>query len=150
MASSTSPTGAPDGPDAIDIQHSGSRTNRRRAAGVCFLQGAVLGGFGLFYLVELARGEGSDAARVLTSALLILGFAAALAGLGRLWLGVSRWPVTPTVLWNVLLVPVTVSLAQAGAVVPAVLVGGGAAGGILSALAASGASAGANDDRGPR
>jgi hypothetical protein len=37
-----------------------------------------------------------------------------MALLARLWLGRSGWPGTPTVVWHALLIPVVVSMAQAG------------------------------------
>ncbi len=90
------------------------RRARRFAALVCLLEALVLAGFGVFYLVELAFGEGSDPMRVFTEALLVLLFAAGVGLLGRLWLGKSQWPAVPTVVWHVLLVPVAVSLFQSG------------------------------------
>ena len=65
-----------------------------------------------FYLYELAVGEGSDATRVVMSALLILVGAAGLALLVRGWLGEGSWPRTPTLVWSVLLLPVGVGLVQ--------------------------------------
>ena len=94
---------------------------RRLAALVCLVEALVLGGFGVFYLVEFALGEGSDPMRVLTAGLLILLFAAGTGLLARLWLGQSQWPATPTVVWHVLLVPVggrnTLNAAQAAEVI---------------------------------
>lgn len=98
------------------------RPARRLAALVCLSEAVVLAGFGIFYLVELALGEGSDPMRVLTAAILILLFAAGCAVLGRLWLGRSSWPATPTVVWHVLLVPVNVALFQSGQVLLGLLV----------------------------
>jgi hypothetical protein len=65
-----------------------------------------------FYLYELAAGEGSDATRVVMSALLILVGAAGLAALVRGWLGDGSWPRTPTLVWSVLLLPVGIGLVQ--------------------------------------
>ena len=48
------------------------------------------------------------------SALTILLGAAGLAALARGWLGDRRWPRTPTIVWDLLLLPVGVSLFQAG------------------------------------
>ncbi len=86
------------------------------AAAVCVVQAAVLGGLAVFYLVELVAGAGSDRTRVVTSAVLILVCAAGLAYLARLWWTGSRWSATPTIVWNVVLVPVAVTLLQAGQV----------------------------------
>ena len=90
------------------------RPARRVAALVCFAEALVMAGFVVFYAVELLRGEGSDQMRVLTAGVLILVFAVAVGLLGRLWLGQSRWPATPTVVWHVLLVPVAVGMFQSG------------------------------------
>ncbi len=54
---------------------------------------------------------------MLTSAVLILVFAVLLAVLARLWWTGSRWATTPTIVWNIVLVPVAVTLLQAGQVV---------------------------------
>ncbi len=99
-----------------------STGTRRTAAGtltaaLCLLHALVLTGLAAYYLVELTAGAGSDRARVLTSAVLILVFAVLLAVLARLWWTGSRWATTPTIVWNIVLVPVAVTLLQAGQVV---------------------------------
>ena len=88
------------------------RGPRRLAALLSGLQALTLAGFAVYYVVELALGEGSDAVRVLMSALLILVAAAGLGALARGWLGVAGWPRTPTIVWNVILLPVGISLIQ--------------------------------------
>lgn len=94
------------------------------AAACCVVHAGVLGGFGAFYVVELAIGGGSDPARVGVSAVLILLVAASLAVLGWLWWTGSRRPTVPTLIWNALLVPVAVGLAQSGQAVPSALLAG--------------------------
>ena len=89
-----------------------SRGPRRLAALLTGVQALALAGFAVYYVVELVLGEGSDAIRVLMSALLILVGATGLGVLARGWLGVSAWPRTPTIVWNALLVPVGISLIQ--------------------------------------
>lgn len=69
-------------------------------------------GFAAFYVYELVVGEGSDAARVLMSAVLILVGGGGLAALARGWLVGARWPRTPTLVWSALLVPVAFGLLQ--------------------------------------
>lgn len=87
----------------------------RLLAGVsCALQSLALLGFAAFYLYELSQGEGSDAGRVVMSAVVIAVGSVALALLSRGWFGESGWPRTPTIVWHLLLVPVGVSLVQAG------------------------------------
>ena len=89
-----------------------SRGPRRLAAALTGLQALVLVGFAAFYVYELAVGEGSDATRVVMSAVLILVGGLGLAALARGWLGGSAWPKTPTIVWSALLVPVGIGLVQ--------------------------------------
>jgi hypothetical protein len=89
-----------------------SRGPRRLAAALTGVQALALAGFAVYYVVELVLGEGSDATRVLMSALLILVAAVGLGVLARGWLGVAAWPRTPTIVWNVILLPVGISLIQ--------------------------------------
>jgi len=89
-----------------------SRGARRVAALLLGVQCLALVAVAAFYLYELAVGEGSDATRVVMSALLILVGAAGLALLAKGWLGGGSWPRTPTLVWSVLLLPVGVSLVQ--------------------------------------
>ena len=100
------------------------------------LQALALVGFAVYYVYELAIGEGSDATRVLMSALLILlgGVALALVALG--WVRGASWPRTPTIVWNVLLVPVGVGLIQGGRTVVGWTVVVVALGATLAALGA--------------
>lgn len=89
-----------------------SRGPRRLAALLTGMQALLLAGFAVYYVVELVLGEGSDATRVLMSALLILVAAAGLGALGRGWLGAATWPRTPTLVWNAILLPIGLSLIQ--------------------------------------
>ena len=89
-----------------------SRGPRRLAAALTGLQAAVLVGFAVFYVYELAVGEGSDATRVIMSALLILVGGVGLAALAKGWLGDATWPRTPTIVWSALLVPVGIGLVR--------------------------------------
>ena len=89
-----------------------SRGPRRLAAALTGVQAVALAGFAVYYVVELVLGEGSDATRVLMSALLIFVAAVGLGVLARGWLGVAAWPRTPTIVWNVILLPVGISLIQ--------------------------------------
>ena len=84
------------------------------AAALCGLQALVLLGFCAFYLWELVQGAGDDPTRVVMSIVLIAVFAVLLGVLGRGWLQGANWPNTPTIVWNVLLLPVAWSLFQAG------------------------------------
>lgn len=87
----------------------------RLVAGVlCAVQALTLVGFVVFYLVELVRGASDDPTRVVMSAVLIAVFAALLGLVARAWLRGANWPNTPTIVWNVLLLPVSWSLIQGG------------------------------------
>lgn len=89
-----------------------SRGSRRLVALLTGLQALTLAGFAVYYVVELTLGEGSEAVRVVMSALLILVGAVGLAILTRGWLGAASWPRTPTIVWNAILLPVGISLVQ--------------------------------------
>ena len=96
-------------------------TSRALAAAVCLLQALALVGFAGFYLVELVAGGASDAGAVAMSLALFLVVAAGLAYLARRWWTGSGAVTTPTVVWNILLVPVVVGLVQSGQLVLAVV-----------------------------
>jgi O-antigen/teichoic acid export membrane protein len=110
-------------PDARSDAHAGSpvegaareRDPYRLAAGLlCALHAVVLLGLVVFYFVELGLGASDDATRVVMSALLILVFAVLLGVLARGWLRGDNWPNTPTIVWNILLLPVAWSLVTGG------------------------------------
>ena len=69
-------------------------------------------------------------------ALLILVFAIGIGALARGWWSGANWPNTPTVVWNLLLLPVAWSLLQAGRGVVALLLAAVAVLGIVSAVRA--------------
>lgn len=114
----------------------GRDTARDVAAAVCALQALSLVGFVVFYLVELVQGAGDDPTRVVMSALLILVFAVGIGALARGWWRGASWPNTPTIVWNLLLLPVAWSLFQADRLVVALLVGVVAVVGIVAAVRA--------------
>lgn len=90
------------------------RTPAPVAAAALAVQVLVILAFSVFYAVELAQGLGDDGTRVAMS---IVVFVIGAAGLGALawalWRG-DAWPRTPAVMWNALLVPLAISLMQAG------------------------------------
>lgn len=100
------------------------------------LEGIVLLGFAGFFGYEIASGATDDATRGLTSGALILVFALFLLAMARGWARLADWPRTPTLLWNILLLPVAWSLLQSGRSLVAV---GVAAVAVLSVAAALGA-----------
>jgi hypothetical protein len=100
---STSPGAEPRG--GVTVAH--------RVAGVLtLLEGLALLGIVVFYVVEMVSGATDDLARAAVSAVLILIFGVALLALARAWFRADEWPKTPTVLWNVLLLPVAWSLRE--------------------------------------
>lgn len=94
------------------VPDASSRGPRRLAALLIGVQALALGGFAAFYVYELVIGEGSDATRVLMSALLILLGGLGLAAVTRGWLRDASWPRTPTIVWSALLLPVGWGLIQ--------------------------------------
>lgn len=127
-------------PGAARQDHRGHRRDpfRTIAAAVCLVQALALLGFCVFYLWELTQGASDDAVRVISSTVLIAVFGVALALLGRAWRRGDHWPNTPTVVWNVLLLPVSWSMAQSGHAGVAGLVAVVALLGIVAAVRARG------------
>lgn len=112
--------GAPAARAVVTLAHVSDATApgpRRLVAALVGVQALALVGFAAFYVYELVIGEGSDAARVLMSALLILLGGLGLAALTRGWLSDAAWPKTPTLVWSALLVPVGFGLVQGNQVV---------------------------------
>ena len=87
---------------------------RPLAALVCGIQGVVLLGFCAFYLYELVIGEGDDAARVVMSIALMALTGVALLAMARAWRSGGTWPRTPTILRNLLMLPVAWSMHGGG------------------------------------
>ncbi len=100
------------------------------------LEGIVLLGFAGFFGYEIASGATDDTTRGLTSGALILVFALSLLAMARGWARLADWPRTPTLLWNILLLPVAWSLFQSGRPLVA---SGVAAVAVVSVVAALGA-----------
>lgn len=132
----------PTSPSAAQPTPHGDRSPRARdvyrdlAAALSGAQALSLLGFVVFYLWELAQGAGKDAVLVVMSALLILVFAVGIGALARGWWRGDNWPNTPTVVWNLLLLPVAWSLFQAGRWVVALLLAVVAVVGIVAAVRA--------------
>jgi len=111
------------------------------AAVLSAAQGLLLLGFLAFYLYELVLGEGDDPGRVVMSAALMGVVGVALLAAARAWARAASWPRTPTIVWNLLLLPVAWSMW-----------GGGFWGAIpLASAAVVGVAAGlaAREDHGP-
>ncbi|QGN56757.1 hypothetical protein [Nostocoides sp. HKS02] len=101
-------------PGRLPAQPHGSSRDLMRtlAALVCAAEALTLVGFCAFYLYELTRGASADAGRAAVSALLIALVGVGLGVMARAWWRGAGWPNTPTVVWNVLLLPVALSLVQ--------------------------------------
>ncbi|CCH79452.1 conserved membrane hypothetical protein [Nostocoides japonicum T1-X7] len=129
-------------PDDVSQITRGTRRIRAIAALVCGVEAVALLGFCGFYLLEIARGEQDDTTRALMSAVLIALFAVALGFLAIQWVRSSPWVRTPTIVWNLLLLPVTWGLVQSGRVPVALAVGGVAIVGLGAAILAGDADGG--------
>lgn len=92
-------------------------------------------GFAGFYVYEIALGAEDSLTTALTSAALILIFGVALLLVARAWIRGQRWPRTPTLLWNVLLLPVAWSLRDSDQALIAAGVAALAVASIVAALA---------------
>ena len=125
-------------PDVRGPRPHPSRPDRARyaAAALCGAQGLVLLGFGGFSLYALGRSGAEDPTRVVMEVLLVALFAAGLVVLARAWRSGAGWPATPTLVWNVLLLPVAWGLVQGGRALLGLLLGVAAVAGVVSALLA--------------
>ena len=103
-----------------------------------FLEALVVLGFAGFYVYEMVTGATDDLTRAATSGALILVFGLALLALSRAWARASQWARTPTVLWNVLLLPVAWSLHESDRDAVALGVAAVAVASIVAAVASPG------------
>ena len=135
----TDPRSTPGGAAAsgADPQPVAPVTTAHRLAGVLTaLEGLVLVGFAVFYVIEMASGATDNLSRAAVSTVLIAVFAVGLLVLARGWFTPAGWPKTPTVLWNVLLLPVAWSLRDGDRPLIALAVGAVALTSIVAAVAA--------------
>ena len=99
------------------------------------VEGLILLAFAGFYVYEIALGAEDSLTTALTSAALIVIFGVALLVVARAWLRGQRWPRTPTLVWNVLLVPVAWSLRDSDQTLIAAGIAAVAVASIVAALA---------------
>jgi len=105
----TEPTHPTDRPSSASVPPRPSRA--ALIAGLLTLvEALIVLAFAGFYVYEIAIGAADSVTTALTSAALILIFGVGLLVVARGWLRGQRWPRTPTLLWNVLLLPVAWSL----------------------------------------
>ncbi|GAA1967729.1 hypothetical protein GCM10009817_04540 [Terrabacter lapilli] len=112
------------------------RGSHRAAGLLTLLEALVVLGFALFYAYEMVTGATDDLTRAATSGLLILVFGLGLLALARGWSRAADWARTPTLLWNVLLLPVAWSLHQSDRTPVGLAVAVVALASIVAALAA--------------
>lgn len=132
---STPDSSDPSGPASVPHREAAQRIWARVAAGISAVQGLALVGFAGFYVYEISQGAADDLGRAVMSCVLFVLFAWGLLAVARGWLRDLDWPRTPTIVWNVLLLPVAWSMSQADRPGIALALGGGA----LVAVAAAGA-----------
>ncbi|KUG59260.1 hypothetical protein AVL62_06135 [Serinicoccus chungangensis] len=109
-ASSPSSPGPEPGPRPLDPPTPRQRTAGRLAAGLVALEALVVTGFAVFYLVELALGEGQDLIVVIMSVVTMVVF---VIGLGYTSLGLLRRhprAQAPAIAFNFLMVPLGIAL----------------------------------------
>ncbi|HET8988549.1 MAG TPA: hypothetical protein VFN43_08580 [Humibacillus sp.] len=123
-------------PDPSPRHRAAVTVAHRLAGALTLLEGLVLVGFVVFYVVEMVSGATDDLARAAVSAVLILVFGLGLLALARGWFRADDWPKTPTVLWNALLLPVAWSLREGDRGQVALAVGAVALASIVAAVAA--------------
>jgi hypothetical protein len=114
------------------------RGSHRAAGLLTLLEALVVLGFAVFYAYEMVTGATDDLTRAATSGVLILVFGLGLLALARGWSRAADWARTPTLLWNVLLLPVAWSLHESDRTPVALAVGVVAVASIAAALAAPG------------
>ena len=106
------------------------------AAGVCLVESALLVATALLYALELLGDLAEEAGTASMSLALCVIFAILLAVLAAAWFKGATWPRTPTVVWNVLLLPAAWTLVTASGIWIGVGVAAVAATGIVAALLA--------------
>ncbi|KRE37706.1 hypothetical protein ASG73_08650 [Janibacter sp. Soil728] len=108
------------------------------AAVVCLIEALVLVVTAFLYGLELADGRAVDANTASMSLVVCLIFAILLAVLAAAWRKGALWPRTPTLVWNVLLLPAAWTLTTTNGIwVGLALAGVAVAGIVASALAPS-------------
>lgn len=106
------------------------------AALLTFLEATTLLVLAGFYGYEMAVGAADSLTTAATSGALILIFAIALLVLARAWGRRQSWARTPTLVWNLLLLPVAWSLFESEQVLLAAGLGVLAIAGVVAAIAA--------------
>lgn len=111
------------------------RTGRLLASATCAVEALAVLGWAVFEVVRAGTGRTSTPGVAAALGGLLVAFALALAVMALGWRRGASWPKTPTIVWNLLLLPVAWSLGQAGNLSLALAVGVVALVGIAAAAA---------------
>jgi hypothetical protein len=99
------------------------RSTRLLAFATCALQALAVLGWAVFEVVRAGSGRTSTAGIAVALGGLLVVFAGALTVMALGWRRGAGWQKTPTVVWNLLLLPVAWSLVQAGGTLLGLVVG---------------------------
>lgn len=110
-------------------------TASRAAGAICLVEAVLLLIAGLFFGGELLTGTADEASVASMSMILTLLFAVLMLVMAVHWWRGSRWQRTPTIVWNLLLLPAAWSLMSSSGVLPALAVAAVALAGLVSAWA---------------
>ncbi len=108
----------------------------RLAGGVIALEALLLLLAAVSYLVELVSGKATEPSIAWMSLVVCLVFAALLAVVAGGWFTGRRWPRTPTIVWNLLLLPAAWTLGTTEGALIGIGLAVVAVVGIVAALAA--------------
>lgn len=106
------------------------------AAGVCLVEALLLLVTAGLYALELVDGRAEDASIASMSLVVCLIFAILLAVLAGAWFSGALWPRTPTLVWNLLLLPAAWTLTTTNGIWVGLSLAVVAAAGIVAALLA--------------
>ena len=103
---------------------------------VCLVEAALLVVTAVLYGLELVDGQADDANVASMSLVVCLIFAILLAVLAAAWRKAALWPRTPTLVWNVLLLPAAWTLATTNGIWVGLALAVVALAGVMAALLA--------------
>lgn len=126
---------SPQDADARPAQAPGGRSTRLLAFATCSLQALAVLGWAVFEVVRAGSGRTSTVGVAVALGGLLVVFAAALVLMALGWRRGAGWQKTPTVVWNILLLPVAWSLVQGGSTLLGLVVGVVALVGLAAAVA---------------
>jgi hypothetical protein len=104
------------------------------AFAICALQALAVLGWAVFEVVRAGSGRTSTAGVAVALGGLLVVFAGALSVMALGWRRGAGWQKTPTVVWNLLLLPVAWSIVQGGGMLLGLVVGVVALGGLGAAI----------------